>query len=42
MVFTSKRGQALAEFALVFPFLFFMLAITIEVSTTDSRRAAAR
>jgi hypothetical protein len=34
-VFRSKRGQALAEFALVFPFLFFMLAITIDLFRVD-------
>jgi len=34
-VFKTKRGQALAEFALVFPFLFFMLAITIDLFRVD-------
>jgi TadE-like protein len=34
-VFKSNRGQALAEFALVFPFLFFMLAITIDLFRVD-------
>ena len=34
-MFQSKRGQALAEFALVFPFLFFMLAITIDLFRVD-------
>jgi hypothetical protein len=34
-VFRSNRGQALAEFALVFPFLFFMLAITIDLFRVD-------
>jgi TadE-like protein len=35
MLFRSNRGQALAEFALVFPFLFFMLAITIDLFRVD-------
>ncbi len=35
MLFRSKRGQALVEFALVFPFLFFMLAITIDLFRVD-------
>jgi hypothetical protein len=34
-MFRSNRGQALAEFALVFPFLFFMLAITIDLFRVD-------
>ena len=34
-MFRSGRGQALAEFALVFPFLFFMLAITIDLFRVD-------
>jgi hypothetical protein len=35
VVFKRNRGQALAEFALVFPFLFFMLAITIDLFRVD-------
>lgn len=31
----AKRGQALVEFALVFPILFFILAITIDVFRVD-------
>jgi hypothetical protein len=30
-----KRGQALVEFALVFPFLFFLLALSIDVFRVD-------
>jgi len=35
VLFKSKRGQALVEFALIFPFLFFMLAITIDLFRVD-------
>lgn len=31
----SRRGQAMAEFALVFPILFFILAITIDLFRVD-------
>jgi hypothetical protein len=31
----SRRGQALVEFALVFPFLFFLLALSIDVFRVD-------
>ena len=34
-MFRSKRGQALVEFALVFPILFFILAISIDVFRVD-------
>jgi Flp pilus assembly protein TadG len=32
---TSKKGQALVEFALVFPVLFFLLALTIDLFRVD-------
>jgi len=31
----SKRGQALVEFALIFPILFFILALSIDVFRVD-------
>jgi len=30
-----SRGQALVEFALIFPFLFFLLAVSIDVFRVD-------
>jgi Flp pilus assembly protein TadG len=33
--FSKSRGQALAEFALVFPILFFILALTIDLFRVD-------
>lgn len=34
-MFKSRRGQAMVEFALVFPVLFFILALTIDVMRVD-------
>jgi Flp pilus assembly protein TadG len=34
-MFRSKRGQAMVEFALIFPILFFILAITIDLFRVD-------